>query len=72
MVLVRGGALPLEAHLQRLAVVTELVDSDEMIQELRQCAHPARPGAASCSSCTAWRSRRPDASCPAAAVRTIP
>ena len=44
MALVRGGALPLEAHLQRLAVVTEIVDSDEMIQELRQCAHPDEAG----------------------------
>ena len=44
MALVRGGALPPEAHLQRLAVVTEIVDSDEMIQELRQRAHPDEAG----------------------------
>ena len=44
MTLARDGALPLETHLQRLAVATEIVDSDEMIQELRQCAHPDKAG----------------------------
>ena len=44
MALVRGGALPLEARLQRLAVVTEIVDSHEMIQEFRHCVHPDEAG----------------------------